>query len=68
MPRDGAYVLSDVREPTLIVVCEPCCRRGIYNIARLMERHGDAQLTDLLHMLADCPKARRASIAAAASD
>jgi hypothetical protein len=30
--------------------------------------HGDAQLTDLLHMLADCPKARRASIAAAASD
>jgi len=27
-----------------------------------MERHGDAKLTDLLQMLANCPKARSASI------
>jgi hypothetical protein len=27
-----------------------------------MESHGDAKLTDLLHTLADCPKARSASI------
>jgi hypothetical protein len=28
----------------------------------LIERHGDAKLTDLLHTLANCPKARPASI------
>jgi hypothetical protein len=27
-----------------------------------MAQHGDAKLTDLLHTLADCPKARSASI------
>jgi hypothetical protein len=62
MPRDGAYVLSDVREPTLLIVCEPCCRRGRYDVARLIERHGDAKLTDLIQALADCQKARSASI------
>ena len=58
MPRDGAVVLSDVRSPTLSIVCEPCGRRGTYNVARLMEQHGDAKLTDLLQTLANCPKAR----------
>jgi len=62
MPRDGALTLSDVRQPTLSIVCEPCGRRGAYNVARLMELHGDAKLTDLLHALANCPKARSASI------
>ena len=45
MPRDGAVVLSDLRNPTLLIVCEPCGRRGSYGVARLMERHGDAKLT-----------------------
>jgi hypothetical protein len=63
MPRDGAIVLSDVRRPTtLSIVCEPCGRRGTYNVARLMERHGDAKLPDLLQTLANCQKARSASI------
>ena len=62
MSRDGAPTLSDVREPTLSIVCEPCSRRGRYSVAKLMEQHGDAKLTDLLQMLADCPKARSASI------
>ena len=48
MPHDGAVVLSDLRNPTLSIVCEPCGRRGTYNVARLMEQHGDAKLTDLL--------------------
>ena len=47
MPRDGALILSDVRSPALIVVCEPCDRRGAYNVARLMEQHGDATLVSL---------------------
>ena len=62
MPRDGAVVLSDLRNPTLSIVCEPCGRGRTYNVARLMEQHGDAKLTDLLQMLANCPKARSASI------
>ncbi len=53
MPRDGAVVLSDLRNPTLSIVCEPCGRRGTYNVARLMEQHGDAKLTDLLQTLAN---------------
>ena len=62
MPRDGSFTLSDVREPTLSLVCEPCGRRGRYRVDWLMEQHGDAKLTDLLLTLAACPKARSASI------
>jgi hypothetical protein len=62
MPRDGALTLSDVRGPTLSIVCEPCGRHETHSVARLMERHGDAKLTDLLQALANCPKARPASI------
>ncbi len=62
MPRDGAVVLSDLRNPTLSIVCEPRDRRGTYNVARLMEQHGDAKLTDLLQTLANRSKARSASI------
>jgi hypothetical protein len=62
MPRDGALTLSDLRSPTLSIVCEPCARRGRYAVARLLEEHGDAKLTDLLVTLANCPKARFASI------
>ena len=63
MPRDGALTLSDVRSPTLAIVCEPCARRGTYNVARLMEQHsGDAKLTDLLQTLANCAKARSTGI------
>jgi hypothetical protein len=36
MPRDGAATLADLRVPKLIIVCEPCRRRGTYNVARLM--------------------------------
>jgi hypothetical protein len=30
MPRDGAVVLSDLRNPALSIVCEPCGRRGTW--------------------------------------
>jgi hypothetical protein len=62
MPRDGALTLSDVRGPTLTIVCEPCGRRGQYGVERLMAEHGDAKMTVLLRTLADCPKARSASV------
>jgi hypothetical protein len=60
--RDGAFTLSDVREPTLTIVCQPCAMRGRYNVERLMAKHGDARLTDLRHALANCPKARSTTI------
>ena len=62
MPRDGALTLTDVRSPTLSVVCEPCGRRGLYAVARLIVERGDVKLTDLLYALAACPKANATSI------
>ena len=56
--RDHAHTLSDFLVPTLSIECEPCGRRGRYNVARLMEKYGDAKLPELLHVLADCPKAK----------
>jgi hypothetical protein len=46
----------------LTIVCEPCSRRGRYSVAGLMKLHGDAKLTDLLQTLANCQKARSASV------
>jgi hypothetical protein len=62
MPRDGSMTLSDVRGPTLAIVCEPCGRRGHHRVESLLAEHGDAKLTDLLVTLADCPKARSVSV------
>jgi hypothetical protein len=58
MPRDGAIVLSDLRSPNLSIICGPCARRGRYSVVRLLARHGDVKLTDLLVTLANCPKAQ----------
>ena len=61
--RDHAHTLSDFRVPTLSIDCEPCGRRGRYNIAKLIEQYGDAKLPDLLTVLAaDCPKANTTSM------
>jgi hypothetical protein len=62
MPRDGSLVLSDVRAPTLTIVCGPCGRHGQYKVERLMAEHGDAKLTELLVTLVNCPKARSTSV------
>ena len=62
MPRDGALTLSDVLSLTLSIVCEPCTRHGRYSVARLVEEHGDAKLTELIVTLVNCPKARSASV------
>jgi hypothetical protein len=63
MPRAGSLTLSDVRSPTLSIVCEPCGRRGRCIVARLIEQHGeDATLTDLLPAIVKCPKACSVSV------
>jgi hypothetical protein len=56
MPRAGALTLSDVRGPTLGIVCEPCGRRGRLSVAKPMEEHGDAKLTDLLQTARRLPE------------
>ena len=60
--RNHAHTLSVFRVPTLSIECEPCGRAGRYNVARLMEQYGDARLPELLDVLADCPKAKAASV------
>ena len=63
MPRDGSLTLSDIREPTLAIVCERCGQRGRYNVKRLIAVHGpDVKLTELLVTLANCEKARSFSV------
>jgi hypothetical protein len=62
MPRDGSFTLADVRGSSLTIVCEPCGRRVRYSVARLLETHGDAKLTDLLITLADSEKTSSASV------
>jgi hypothetical protein len=54
--------LADLLTETLSIECEPCGRRGRYNVAKLMEQYGDVKLPDLRHILANCPKAQSQSI------
>jgi hypothetical protein len=58
MPHDDSLTLS------LTIVCEPCGRRGRYNVSRLLEQHGrEAKLTDLVRVLVgDCPKMHSVSV------
>ena len=60
--RENAHTLSDFRIPSLSIECEPCGRHGRYNVAKLIEQYGDAKLPELLHVLADCPKARSQNV------
>jgi hypothetical protein len=47
MPKD-AFTLSDLREPTLTIACQPCGRRGRYNLEKLIAKHGDVKILYLL--------------------
>jgi hypothetical protein len=55
MAKD-AFTLSDVREPTLTIVCESCGRRWRYNVDRLIAKHGNAKI---LYLLAELTAAQR---------
>ena len=63
--RQACGILSDIRRPTLAIVCGASGRRGRYRVEGLTEQHGDAKLTDLLAMLVECPKARSACMSGA---
>ena len=53
---------SDVREPTLTIVCEPCGAGGRYSAASLIAKHGYAKILDLLVELTKCPKVQSTDI------
>jgi hypothetical protein len=36
----GAITLADVREPAVVILCEPCGRRGRDNVERPIAKHG----------------------------
>ena len=57
-----AFTLSDVREPTLTIVCEPCGRRGRYSVVRLRAKHVGREDFFLLSELAKCPKTQPVNI------
>ena len=38
---------TDIPQPTLELVCEPCGRRGRYDVERLAARHGNAKLSEV---------------------
>ena len=61
-PTTARSRFSDVKTPTLTIVCSPCSRLERYDVARLIAQHGNGKLTDLVQTLADCQKARSASI------
>jgi hypothetical protein len=61
MHQDGSLTLTDVRSPTLSIVCEACARHGRYTLARLIDEYGDEKLTHLLRTLARCPKSHSMS-------
>jgi hypothetical protein len=60
--RENAHTLSDFRAPTLSIECAPCGRFGRYNIARLMEKYGDAKLPEPRHPARQLPQGRSHSV------
>ena len=53
-PRDAGNRMT--------VVCEPCGRRGRYNVERLIAKHGDAKILYLLAEITACPKTQSTNI------
>jgi hypothetical protein len=53
MPSHGSLVLSDLATHYLTLVWEPRGRRGRLNVARLLDKQGDAKLTDHMPTLAN---------------
>lgn len=46
----------------LTVGCQPCGRRGRYNVGRLVAKHGNAKILYVLAKLTNCPKVQSTDI------
>jgi hypothetical protein len=62
MPSHGSLVLSDLAAHYLALAREPSGWRGRHTVARLLDKRGDAKLTDRIPTLANCDKARTFSL------
>jgi hypothetical protein len=62
MPSHGSLVLSDLAAHYLALVREPFGWRGGHTVARLLDKRGDANLTDRMPTRANCDKARTFSL------
>jgi hypothetical protein len=60
--RDHSHTLSDFLAATLSIECEPCSRRGRYNVAKLMQQHGDRKLPSPCTCSQFARKARSVSV------
>jgi hypothetical protein len=61
--RSEVRNVSDIRESTIRIVCQPWGRRGRYGVAKLIEGYGaDVMMPDLLAMLANCPRRGSAGV------
>lgn len=58
MPKNGAYIVSDLPKARLFeIVCEPCKRAGRFKRETLIKRFGpDEIIPTVIARLADCPK------------
>ena len=56
MPRNGSLTLSDVRKPTISLVCSACNRRETHPVAKLIERYGDEALPEVLARIVNCSR------------
>ena len=57
MPRNGAYIISDLRRDRLCrIACTRCGRAGAYRPETLAARFGDMALPDVLIALAACER------------
>jgi hypothetical protein len=55
MPRNGAYVLGEVRAARVVIECEQCERRGEWSTQRLIDKYGaDMDLPHLKSLLVIC--------------
>jgi hypothetical protein len=62
MSSHGSLVLSDLAAHYLTLVREPCGRRRGLNVARLLDKQGDAKLADQMPTLAHRDKVRAFSL------
>jgi hypothetical protein len=62
MPGHGPLVLSELTAHYVTLVREPRGRQGRLNVARLLDKNGDAKVTDHVAALANCDKARAFSL------
>ncbi|WP_269284155.1 hypothetical protein [Sinorhizobium psoraleae] len=58
MSKEGLETLAEFKKPHMVLNCMQCGRKGRYNVARLIEKHGNKTIRDFIAMIGrtSCPK------------